>query len=54
MEALWNELSRDEVQLESPAWHGSVLAETEKRLAEGTEQVMDWERSKRDLLNKKV
>jgi len=49
METLWEELSRPENEFESPAWHAHELAETERRLAEGKEQVMDWEAAKKKL-----
>ena len=49
MEALWDDLSRDEAALESPAWHAAALAETEQRLANGQEQVLDWEQAKAEL-----
>jgi len=49
METLWEELSRVETEFESPAWHERALADTERRLAEGKEQVLDWETAKRKL-----
>jgi hypothetical protein len=49
METLWEELSRSETEFESPAWHGKELAETERRLAEGKEQVLDWDTAKKRL-----
>ena len=49
MELLWEHLSRPDDALESPAWHAQELAETERRLAEGKEQVMDWEAAKKEL-----
>jgi hypothetical protein len=49
MELLWNELSRPDEEFQSPAWHGQELAVTEQRLAEGKEQVLNWERAKREL-----
>jgi hypothetical protein len=42
-------LSRSETEFESPAWHGKELAETERRLAEGKEQVLDWDTAKKRL-----
>jgi hypothetical protein len=47
MEMLWEELSRPDTEFESPAWHAKELAETEQCLAEGQEQVMDWEKAKK-------
>ena len=35
MEALWEDLSREDNTIESPAWHGAVLAEREKSVEEG-------------------
>lgn len=54
METLWEELSRDESAMESPAWHATALAETEQRLANGQEQVLDWEQAKADLRKPKA
>jgi hypothetical protein len=52
MEALWEALSHPDDAFESPAWHAIELAETERRLAEGTEQLLDWETAKRTLRSK--
>ena len=52
MEAVWTELSRDEAEVESPAWHGDALRETSERLARGEEQVQDWEQAKAKLPQK--
>ena len=49
MEALWEDLSKDEDQIESPDWHQKVLQETENRLATGEEKIVDWETGKKDL-----
>ena len=49
METLWEELSQPDAEFESPAWHAKELAATERRLAEGKEQVMDWEKAKKAL-----
>jgi len=52
METLWEELSQPDAEFESPAWHAKELAATERRLAEGKEQVMDWEKAKKSLRSK--
>jgi hypothetical protein len=52
METLWEELSHPDSEFDSPAWHAEELAKTERRLAEGKEQVMDWEKAKKALRNK--
>jgi len=49
MEALWADLSRDEAELESPAWHADALRETSERRARGEEKILDWERAKAEL-----
>jgi hypothetical protein len=49
MEALWEDLSRDEKALESPAWHEDALRETERRVAAGEEKPLDWEAAKKEL-----
>jgi hypothetical protein len=49
LESLWEDLSRDDAELESPAWHAAALAETERRLADGQEQVLDWDQAKAQL-----
>jgi hypothetical protein len=49
MEALWEDLSRDEAALESPAWHAAALRETERRVAAGEEKALDWETAKKEL-----
>ena len=46
METLWEELSRADDELESPGWHGTALAETAQRLAEGKEQMLEWSEAK--------
>lgn len=55
METLWDELSRGSgAELVSPAWHAEALAETERRLADGREEVLDWQRVKVELRQKTV
>lgn len=52
METLWRDLTRDEEQFESPAWHGEVLRERVKRVKQGKETFIDWETAKRQLRNR--
>ena len=49
METLWADLSRDEAELESPAWHADALRETSERRAQGREETLDWEQAKAKL-----
>ena len=49
MEELWAELTRNADAYDSPAWHGDVLRERDRRVAEGRETYMKWEDVKREL-----
>ena len=49
MEALWADLSKTDADVESPAWHQTVLKESEARFAAGQERTTDWEIAKREL-----
>ncbi len=49
MEAIWVDLTQDEVLTESPAWHKDALAETARRVKNGVEPILDWEQAKRDI-----
>jgi hypothetical protein len=49
MEILWADLSRDEAEVESPAWHADALRETAERVKRGEEKVLDWEQAKAEL-----
>lgn len=53
MEALWEDLSRDEAQVESPAWHVEALRETVDRVSRGEEKILDWEEAKIQLRKNK-
>jgi hypothetical protein len=49
LEAIWADLSKDDAQVESPAWHEEVLKETEARVAAGEERIVDWQTAKHEL-----
>lgn len=49
MEELWADLTRNEEEFESPAWHLEVLQEREERLKAGEENPIDWETAKKEL-----
>jgi hypothetical protein len=51
MESLWDDLCRQDNGIESPSWHKDILAKRESAVAQGTEQLMDWEAAKRMLRN---
>lgn len=47
MEALWKNLSSNEEKYVSPAWHETALEETQKRMNDGIEKVLDWDIAKK-------
>jgi hypothetical protein len=49
MEAIWEDLSSEAQTMPSPAWHESILQETEQRLQSGEEQILDWKEAKKEL-----
>ncbi|KPA10895.1 Addiction module component, CHP02574 [Candidatus Magnetomorum sp. HK-1] len=46
MEALWDDLSRNEDTIESPAWHKDILLHRKNALANGSATVSNWEEAK--------
>ena len=51
MELLWEDICRNIPDLSSPAWHGDILAEREKRVKEGEEKFVDWKEAKDVIRN---
>ena len=49
MEALWEDLSRDGEDFESPTWHGEVLREGEKALQLGEDCFLTVEEARADF-----
>ena len=49
METLWVDLSRDDAEFESPAWHADALRETSERRTRGKEALLDWDQAKTKL-----
>ncbi len=49
MESIWDDLSRSDPEVKSPAWHERALKETEARVAAGQERIADWETAKQEL-----
>lgn len=41
MERLWDDLCRNPQDVPSPSWHGAILAEREKQIAEGKMAFVD-------------
>jgi hypothetical protein len=50
MESLWVDLNQAGEEVASPEWHEAVLRETERRLAAGEEEELDWQEAKRRIL----
>jgi len=49
IEAIWGDLLSSKEEIESPSWHLEALKETEKRVASGLEEPIDWEQAKAKL-----
>ncbi len=49
LEAIWEDLSREDEQVESPEWHCDILAETDRRRQAGQEGVVDWQEAQKEL-----
>ena len=52
MEALWTDLSQDDVRFESPGWHQKALQEAEDALKAGKTQFSDWTEAKKRIRRK--
>jgi putative addiction module component (TIGR02574 family) len=53
MEELWADLSRNDSQVESPAWHEDVLRQRAEAVKSGKETFIDWEDVKKQLREKR-
>ncbi len=49
MEAIWEDPSPNNKQMESPEWHRDALAETDRQRRPGQEGVVDWQEAKKEL-----
>lgn len=49
MEELWADLTRNQKDFKSPAWHESILKERDQRVRNGPEQPTDWDEAKDEL-----
>lgn len=49
MEAIWDDICRDEENLEVPQWHKEVLDERERLIADGKAQFIEWEEAKKQI-----
>ena len=49
MEAIWDDLSRNCTETESPVWHKDALADTARKMKAGEIKVLDWGQAKQTL-----
>ena len=49
MEAIWEDICREEDRLEVPQWHKELLDERERMIAEGKARFIDWEEAKKQI-----
>jgi hypothetical protein len=49
MEAIWDDISREEQELDLPQWHKDALDERERMVAEGKAHFIDWEEAKKQI-----
>ena len=49
METLWEELSRNEEQIETPQWHKDLLEHRESLIRQGKARFTEWEVAKREI-----
>lgn len=53
LEQLWENLARTPSGVPSPAWHRDVLESREKRVREGSEKLVPWDKAKESLRSAK-
>ena len=51
MELLWDDLCHGSDSIASPAWHKDILIDREQALKEGTDEFVDWEIAKKNIMN---
>jgi putative addiction module component (TIGR02574 family) len=54
MEAIWEDLRSRAGEIPVPDWHKALLDERRNAVAEGHEQIFDWDQVKRSLGSKPV
>ena len=52
MEAVWDNLCKKADSLSSPLWHKNILHEREKRIKNGDEKFVDWNKAKKYIHDK--
>ncbi|MBN2108580.1 MAG: addiction module protein [Deltaproteobacteria bacterium] len=49
MEAIWDDLTKNEALFESPAWHEEELKDRDKACASGNTKISDWNDAKKRI-----
>ena len=49
METIWQDLSANPEQIESPAWHEEELRVREAQIGSGEAKFLDWEKAKDEI-----
>jgi hypothetical protein len=52
LEQVWDSVRQEEAQLDSPAWHGEILAERRHLVEEGKAKFSPWNEAKERLRRK--
>ena len=52
METIWNDLCKKADSLSSPSWHKEILHEREKRIKNGDDEFVDWDKAKNRIRDK--
>ena len=49
MEDIWDDLSKNETEVQSPSWHQGALRKTKMQVDSGQETIVDWKSAKQEL-----
>jgi putative addiction module component (TIGR02574 family) len=49
METIWQDLSANPEQIDSPAWHEEELRVREAQIGSGEAKFLDWEKAKEEI-----
>ncbi len=51
MELLWDDISRNIPDMNSPGWHVDILKEREAKLEKGEDSFVNWKEAKSEILD---
>ncbi len=49
METIWDDLTDNADNIQSPEWHDKILIDREKKLNDGSEEIIDWSVAKSNI-----